>query len=489
MAAEPSPPPAKNSDITISWDPRWSEDVDEATPQVRFFLDGHLAGRNEPGFQIVLDTMRRLPRGTSIVWWPDAKKMGSRPPGAQTVPSALYPKRWREFQQIAKERGITLSSLGYPPRFDEEAHYLEATYIEPTAVAVPGDIVLEWKWAEDGAWPVYSLDGRESGHGPDGLRATVERLKQYPTGARLRVRGQDTEEQFVRPPNVDDFPREFREVAAARKFRVAFEIRKAHWPLSANRPAICQFEWRNFNLPATPHDEVLYLLDGKPVGMGNAGFDAVLQRIKQLPAGAYLEYPQYHLSSRAATEEEQEKFDAEDPVPFGKRRRELNDIVKQHRLVVDRGSIPGDEETSIYLNKLLQFAVIVRDGAKPARADAVISWTQEPREDDEPAAAAIYFYNGQKTGIGTRGFLAVLKKLESLAAGATVRIDPISIRTQGPFRRAVVMRGQRHFELTGADPFFGLVDLLAEEAHRKRLHVELIPSKGKAAAANADEDG
>jgi len=67
--------------------------------------------------------------------------------------------------------------------------------------------------------------------------------------------------------------------------------------------------------------------------------------------------------------------------------------------------------------------------------------------------------------------------LNSSKTARTVRIDPVSIRTHGPFNNPIVVERLRHFEVTGEDPFDGLVDILAEVARRKRFHVELIPDE------------
>ena len=138
-----------------------------------------------------------------------------------------------------------------------------------------------------------------------------------------------------------------------------------------------------------------------------------------------------------------------------------------------------EDEAKAYLHSLLGFAAIVRDGAKPAAADLVISWTQDRGGIGPSKSEAVYRCNGVGVGAGTRGFLTVLKRVDSLADGAAVRLDPVCIRTHGPFSDPVVAKGQRHFETSGEEPFRGLIDLLAEAAQRKRLRVEAVPDEGK----------
>jgi hypothetical protein len=227
------------------------------------------------------------------------------------------------------------------------------------------------------------------------------------------------------------------------------------------------------------------------MGMGDAGFDAVLKRLRQLPRGTCLDYPRYCLHGQVSDYPELQEFKAKDLVPFAPRRKELIDLIDRRHLIVGRDRVlywpkptyndrvDENYEASCFLNSLLRFGTIVRDGAKPAKADVVVKWKQNRNGEGRPAAVATYFCNREKVGKGTPGFLAVLKRLESLPDGATVRIDPVCIRTHGPFSDAVTMKGQRHFETTGDEPFRGVVDLLGELARRKRLRVEVIPDEGR----------
>ncbi len=109
-----------------------------------------------------------------------------------------------------------------------------------------------------------------------------------------------------------------------------------------------------------------------------------------------------------------------------------------------------------------------------------MSWTQQIDDRGRPRSEAVYQCNGMVTGSGFGGFMAVLKRLASLHDSATVRIDPVRIRTHGPFANAVIIKGQRHFETTGKEPFRGMIDLLGEITRQKRLRVEVIPDEGEA---------
>jgi hypothetical protein len=140
----------------------------------------------------------------------------------------------------------------------------------------------------------------------------------------------------------------------------------------------------------------------------------------------------------------------------------------------------GEYRDGSFLTSLLSFTTIVRDGAKPTNADAIISWKQDRDQQRHTMSEAAYFVNGEEIGSGKQGFLAVLKRIELLDDGASVRIDPVCIRTHGPFSDPVLMKGHRHFETTGEEPFREQIDLLADAARRKRLRVEIIPDEAHA---------
>ena len=487
-------------DTVVTWEPAGWMDR-KLKPKMLFYVGGHFVGFGKAGFDAVVEKIRRLPSGTSVVWGPDCKKWANGS-GDELSAVDFFPEQWKHFEQAARERGVVLSSGEFPTAAaeDEPPELPTPAYVEPSTPQEKGDVVLRWKpeggkevpiydYWKTRSWPVYLLDGRESGRGPSGFLDTLKALRQYADGSRLRVAWRNGQE----PPGIRTFSMEFREVVAAKRFQLVVESKKNAWPMFANCPARCRFEWRNFESKATPLAEVIYLVEGKVAGTGDSGFDAVLKRLRELPRDAYVEYPQYHLHPQAffGQSKYRQEFESQDLVPFGKRRTELDNLVKGSGFAVKRirvfywpkpkyeDRVDENEKEGWFLASLLRFAVIVRDGAKPAQADVIISWTKTRDERRHANSEATYLYNGEKIGSGTRTFLAVLKRLESLKDGATVRIDPVCIRTHAPFACPIVWKGQRHFETTGKEPFRGLVDLLAELAERKRLHVEVIPDEGK----------
>lgn len=495
-------PQRKIFDTTFTWRPwcLWHKSV---KPNIPFYVGGRFVGFGADGFKAAIEKFKRLPRGASVVWGPDCGKMPSGP-GNEVVARDFFPELWKDFLQVADDRGIILSSKAWPAAVveDEPPELPAAEYVEPGISARKEEIIFQWE-PEKGkkrevfeywhawAWPIYSLNGSESGSGRGGFLATLNALREYPNGSLLRVVHCDISQQYHEPPGIGMFNVEFRELVAAKIFRLAVESPRNYWPKHANRPAQCRFTWRNFSSMTTPHDEVVYLVDGKVMGMGDGGFTNALNELRKLPPGAQLEYPRYCLHPQAYSKEQREAFEVKNPLPFSRRGAEFMDVVKERGLVVDRvgvlcwpkpeydGRIDEGRECDWFLDSLLRFAIIIRDDAKPSDADAVISWKQDRDERRRPLGEATFFYNGEKIGAGTSGFLAVLKRLESLNDGATVRIDPVCIRTHGPFADAVIMKGQRHFETTGEESFRGLVDLLAELAEKKRFHVEVIPDEAR----------
>ena len=121
-----------------------------------------------------------------------------------------------------------------------------------------------------------------------------------------------------------------------------------------------------------------------------------------------------------------------------------------------------------------------RDGQAPQRADLVLYWKNFAATDaDADPDKAVYTLNGDEVGKGVTGFLAVVKRIDVLPNGAVLHLDPVSIRTTGPFPCPIMIARHRHFARTGREPYQHLIAILAEVMKRKSLQVELIPDEGK----------
>ncbi len=111
-------------------------------------------------------------------------------------------------------------------------------------------------------------------------------------------------------------------------------------------------DWTNFRGPKTPHNEVVYLLNGEFAGRGDNGFDHVLASLDKTPSGSGVVLPQYELSGRFAIERYTRKElkirneQLRSVVPFADRRAEFEKRIAacQLELMHDRRS-PGETET------------------------------------------------------------------------------------------------------------------------------------------------
>jgi hypothetical protein len=235
--------------------------------------------------------------------------------------------------------------------------------------------------------------------------------------------------------------------------------------------------------------------------MGDAGFGEVLKRAKTLPPKATLLYDEYAMPAKAVDPAtEQERLTLQKLIPFVTREPELNRVVAERQLKVQRlrnqyWPKPHYEDTFdehqplAYYATMLRIATIVRDGHEPRLPKVKLTWKwNRAKLQDEyqktPKATltheATYYINGVQVGGGQAGFLAAVEQIKSCKAGDVIQISPACIRTKGPFRYALFAPGHRIFETTGTEPFRGLVDLLADVVDRQRLRVELIPDEGAA---------
>ena len=482
---------AKIEDVVVWWSPQYGEYHEERTAY--YYFNGRFVGFDDEGFIAVLDRLRQLPRGTSVVWGPDPDKMISRPNRAHPVPKLRYPARWREFHEIAEKGGLVLSGLEYDLASAANVSPPRPRYIEPSTPLAKGEVVLSREQAAKDEWPSYFINGRQSGTGREAFLATLRQLEQLPDGTTLRLRHYDEKEPYVknvwvRSPVPYALDGEFARVVVAKRFVLVYEVKKSEWPKWLDCPAESRMEWRNVTA-RTPQAEVLYLIDGKVAGLGDRGFDRILAHAGQLPVGAYYSYPQLRVHGRAFEGDEEVPRRVRELVPFGERHSELKRTIEQRRLVVGRqyltywpkdaysGEIDDGTTTVWYFDSLFRVGIIVRDGKQPTKADAVVSWQEQPWQKDKGSEPAVYSLNGQEGGRGTPGFLEVLKRLDELKDGAVVQINPVCVRTQGPFYKALIFKGQRHFEASGEEPFRGLIDLLVELAERKKFRVELIPDE------------
>jgi len=448
-------------DVTIRWTP-WHRKY----PEIKLFVNGELVGADREGMEAVLAIVRKLPRGTSIVWGPDTDKMGGGPGGGPNV-VRHFPQEWTHLKNIAHENGLTLSSSPFPGRAWPNLE-------EVTKVVAAGgprgdeDIVVSW-YCPHGETLELLPFGKET----EGILALKRHLETQPAGRTVRFvldREEPKSSRFFswEKSAISQYDGTLARVIQARGLRAIVEMPADYlwpWDTAAHRGTI---EWRNSNRDGTTHDEVVYLANGKYVGMGNRGFDALLKFIQDQPADSVIGILAYTRRDRVLP----------DRVPFQARRAEFDELLKSRSVFLDYLD-PG--VTRGALETLVRLGTIVRDGRQPQHADAILSWTDydsTSRKGD--ASQAIYTVSGTKMGSGVKGFLAAMEKIEALPDRAVLRLDPVCIRTTGPFPLPMVVHGQRHFARTGHEPYEQLVDVLREVVERKKLVVELIPDEKRA---------
>jgi hypothetical protein len=271
--------------------------------------------------------------------------------------------------------------------------------------------------------------------------------------------------------------------------------------LEAHRATI---GWTNFAGPGTPGEQVLYQINGSYVGRGEAGYKRILEHLNSMAEGTPVSWPRYYpepdsgprgdfgfynkvaavlapVSPLSELAEWQEVFEKR------KLRREDSPISVFHKTdaAPSRTNVYGWESGDRTGLTFAKFGRLVRRGEEPHRPAAMLSWTDFDPAADFPypedrarksEADADYALNGNSQGKGFEGFLKALEELRKLKAGSVVHVR-VCVRTQGPFYDPIIVRGQRHFQRTGCEPYFGMFPLLIEVAKEKGLQIEWIPDE------------
>src|SRR5262249_35273682 len=130
-----------------------------------------------------------------------------------------------------------------------------------------------------------------------------------------------------------------------------------------------RFGWRNYDyFKVTPHEKVIYLIDGKVMGLGDPGMDAVLAFLRKQHEGTLLTMPQFSTSKLVQDVDE-------DRVPFPSRRDEFQETVKSRRIAIDYDStVPESNFKADAIHSILSLGHLVRDGETPKNADMIVSW-------------------------------------------------------------------------------------------------------------------
>jgi hypothetical protein len=117
-------------------------------------------------------------------------------------------------------------------------------------------------------------------------------------------------------------------------------------------------------------------------------------------------------------------------------------------------------------------------GQRPA---ARLGWTRydaNRRHDRAPESTAVYTLDNVEVGQGVAGFENVMQRIATLAEGSVVQVR-VCLRTKGPFLCPLIYDGQRHFERTGFEPYFGLLDWFVDVANQRNLKIEWLPDEAQ----------
>lgn len=507
----------ENPDVTISSD--YFRHEEGQIPS--FYLNERAVGKTRAGFQVIVDHVRTLPKGASIVWGPNYDRCGACS-GAEVDfhPIRLYPDLWRKLLDLVTERQLTLSST-YPGPFvknEPRNPFPKVFYEKRSEIRDKVDAFLGWELEliDDSKVPRNRFEGYANNRFyVDGEQVsnydTKLFLSRLPADSHVVIKLRLTNTRAKSEPNElailnsllhDGWRSTLAEQAMLGKIKVSL-VAPAELRDALNAPGILprtakefSFEWSNYHGPTTPHEEVLYYVNGEFVGRGDQGFDQVLTRVKELPLGSRVERLGYRYSgSYAAVRPGSEQVEAINEkllraLPFAPRKRELDLLIAERQLTEFVSDIsPANAEprsvrdwqsgerhpvTGVATGRL------VRYDQKASPATAALAWTDfdasQIREGRKPESTATYTINDKSTGRGFPGFAKAMEQLEKLPAGSVVHVR-LCVRTKGPFTCPLTYYGQRHFERTGYEPYFGMFPWLVDVAKKQNLKIEWIPDE------------
>ncbi len=490
-----------------------------------FYYNDQAIGSGREAFAKIVESIEKLPEGTSVVWGPNYQRCGScsgREPDC--VPKFLYPDLWSKLEQHIKSRKLVISS-SFPGPNNYQYRQKQTHVIVPLAVSLKArsaeekhDVILDWTMNRKESYPadMRRFDSNQfqplSSENQDLKSAYALEcfLDGIPVSAKILIRVKaslNPNDKIMAsdlPHQLKYFRDFWRSEIAGRAFRKKWEItvavedklledfRAYDW----NPPDPLTISWDNFHGQDTPHKEVAYSINDEFVGLGDHGFDQILSRLKELPQGATFRMPSYTLSGRRATEslslEQLKAFNKNLAmlVPYANRRRQLADVVAKRKLVAEHfeistslapNSTVHDWSNTDSLGLFVTHGRIVRhDEPRETRA-AKLEWTNfdaHLRSNRPQESEAMYVLDKKEVGQGVAGFAKAMDHLATLPPGSIVQVQ-VCLRTKAPFICPIIYEGQRHFERTGDEPFCGMVQWLVSIAQAKQLQIEWLPDEQK----------
>ena len=508
------------ADVTFS-----AKYQDNPTAPLNFYYNERAVGSDREGFKIIVDRIRKLPAGTSIVWGPNFDRCGACG-GGEPMAENRFPDLWKELEAIVKERGLALSSdypgpspWPVPPEQTEwpirpaETRLPAALFAENPPSSERFDAVLDWKVGgkspDDfgerhlGYWLGFSSGGK-----PLGLYDVDLLFGRLPENARVLIRI-----SLPKDAEATNFTALAEDIRHTWEHVLSDQVRLGRLNVTMTAPVLLvetlraraksngqptSIGWSNFRGPSTPHNEVLYELNGEFIGRGDEGLDRVIARIDQLPVGSHIVFPRYVIGGRWAhdlyTEEEVESINKklQATIPFAARKRELAAKIRERNLKVtfspwqlsasdkSRNTVMDWGATNRYAQAFVEFGRIVRYDERPRPAAARLSWARynasQLHHERQAEDQAFYTLDDAEIGQGVPAFAKIMDRLAALPPGSVVQVR-VCLRTKAPFICPLIYEGQRHFERTGWEPYSEMLPWLVDVARKRQLKVEWVPDE------------
>ena len=491
-----------------------------------FEYNGRAIGKGREAFEDVLKRIRALPAGSSVVWGPNYDRCGScSPTTLGCLPKHLYPDLWKKLETIVAEHRLTLSSMYPSSRARSTRRSVRVPFPKSLAFDQPSahqqfDAVLNWEVGEilENWWqaPEGSMAFRDRAHR---FSSSGKALNDFdldlffgrlPENAHVLMRV-TLREEVVPKNEPNGMAAVADEVRAAWDWLIARGLGGIAFKATLSVPPVLAKElsdwpngketglslsWSNFHGPGTPHEEVLYFANDKYLGRGDQGFDQLLKQLRQLPPSSKITLPRYQYFGRWATEtfseEELESQNAKlrDIVPFAARKQELDAQIAERDLKLSFGmaSAKRSPQTVLdwdsgdrYASEIASFGRIIHHDEQRRRAAARLGWIRYEASERwmrKLETEAIYTLDDAELGEGVAGFAKGMQKLMNLPEGSVVQVQ-VCLRTKGRFVCPLIYEGQRHFERTGFEPYFGMFPWLIDVAQKRKLKIEWLPDEQK----------
>jgi hypothetical protein len=320
---------------------------------IPFCYKGQYVGEGREAFQHILEKVKKLPAGTSIVWGPDAERCGHCCPGQiENMAKYLYPEQWKELLTIVEQNKLKLSStygrcgcrkpepkpvtgqqqeptlapplVNEPKKFRFQWHnyrgpttpHAEVFYelngrvigcgdlafqiiLKELATLKPGDIVSRPIFQYSGRWSSDAFDEAELNANNEKLKMIVPFATQFDEYQRILKDNQLVEKDNfsggIRPDRVDNVMDWGED---DHNFTFGHEGNIIHHTAQP-RPAALRLGWTNYphlglsdrktNKPRPSEQSAFYTINGKSTGQGIHGFAGAIKQIEQLPAGSVIQ--------------------------------------------------------------------------------------------------------------------------------------------------------------------------------------------------------